>query len=106
MRRAPRAPGSPQERARLALGAVAPTPLFVPEVGAFLAEKEVTPENIFEAARIAQSAAQPINDMRGTAAQRKHLSMILARRALSGAVERAVQGAAVADNNGHNHPVI
>lgn len=75
--------------ARIALGAVAPTPLFVPEAGAFLAGKPVTAENIFEATRIAQSAAQPISDMRGTADQRRHLLKVLVRRALNEAVRRA-----------------
>ncbi len=75
--------------ARVALGAVAPTPLFVPEAGEYLVGKEATPENIFEAARIAQSAARPISDMRGTADQRRHLAFVLARRTLTGAVARA-----------------
>lgn len=86
--------------ALVALGAVAPTPLLVSEAGAFLAGKEVSPENIFEAARIAQAAARPIRDMRGTVEQRKHLSLILARRAITGAVERAREGS-LAGGNGH-----
>lgn len=75
--------------ARIALGAVAPTPLLVEESGAFLAGKEVTPDNLQEAARIAQAAARPISDLRSTAEHRKHLCAVLTRRALEGAVERA-----------------
>jgi carbon-monoxide dehydrogenase medium subunit len=75
--------------ARIALGAVAPTPLFVEEAGAFLAEKEITQENLREAARIAQAAARPISDLRGTAEHRKHLCAVLTRRALEKAIERA-----------------
>lgn len=75
--------------ARVALGAVAPTPLYVAEAGDFLAGRAVSAENLLEAARIAQSAARPIDDMRGTVAQRSHLALILTRRALTGAVERA-----------------
>lgn len=75
--------------ARIALGAVAPTPLFVQEAGDWMAGKPATAETIFEAARMAQAAARPINDMRGTIAQRKHLSLIFTKRALTGAVERA-----------------
>ena len=75
--------------ARIALGAVAPTPLFVEEAGAFLAGKEITPENIREAAKIAQAAARPISDLRGTAEYRKHLGEVLTRRALEKAIERA-----------------
>ncbi len=83
--------------ARVALGAVAPTPLFVAEAGEFLAGKPVTPETIEEAARIAQSAARPISDMRGTAAQRKQLALVLTRRVLTGAVRRAQ----APSSNGH-----
>ena len=75
--------------ARVALGAVAPTPLFVEEAGAFLAGKEITPENIQEAAGIAQAAARPISDLRGTTEHRKHLCAVLTRRALEKAIERA-----------------
>jgi CO/xanthine dehydrogenase FAD-binding subunit len=75
--------------ARIALGAVAPTPLFVEEAGMFLAGKEITPENIQEASRIAQTAARPISDLRGTAEHRKHLCAVLTRRALEKAIERA-----------------
>ena len=75
--------------ARIALGAVAPTPLFVEEAGAFLAGKEFTQENLREAARIAQAAARPISDLRGTAEHRKHLCAVLTRRALEKAIERA-----------------
>ena len=75
--------------ARIALGAVAPTPLFVEEAGAFLAGKEITPENIQEAARIAQASARPISDLRGTAEFRKHLCAVLTQRALVKAIERA-----------------
>jgi carbon-monoxide dehydrogenase medium subunit len=75
--------------ARIALGAVAPTPLFVEEAGSFLAGKEVTPENIQEAAKIAQAAARPISDLRGTAEHRRHLCAVLTKRALEKAIERA-----------------
>jgi len=77
------------QSARIALGAVAPTPLFVEEAGTYLAGKEITPENIQEAARIAQAAARPISDLRGTAEYRKHLCAVLTRRALEKAIERA-----------------
>jgi carbon-monoxide dehydrogenase medium subunit len=75
--------------ARIALGAVAPTPLFVEEAGAFLAGKEISEENIRETAMIAQAAARPISDLRGTAEHRKQLCGVLTRRALEKAIERA-----------------
>ncbi len=75
--------------ARVALAAVAPTPLLVSEAGEFLAGRVVSESVIREAASIAQAAAKPISDMRGTAEQRRRLAQVLARRALNAAVERA-----------------
>ena len=74
---------------RIALGAVAPTPLFAEEAGTFLAGKVITRENIQKAASLAQSAARPISDLRGTAEHRRHLCAVLALRALETAIERA-----------------
>jgi CO/xanthine dehydrogenase FAD-binding subunit len=87
--------------ARVALGAVAPTPLLVREVGEFLSGKAASAENIFAAAQLAQAAARPISDMRGTAEQRRHLSLILAKRAMTGAVERASSRVSGQGGNGH-----
>ena len=75
--------------ARIALGAVAPTPLFVREATDYLLNRKITPQAILEAASIAQAACRPITDLRGTAAQRRHLVGVLTRRALEKAVQRA-----------------
>lgn len=80
--------------ARIALGAVAPVPLFVAEAGQALVGRRVSDEAIREAAHLAQAAARPISDMRGTVAQRKHLAGVLVQRALWKAVERARDGVA------------
>lgn len=77
------------EQARVALGAVAPTPLLVAEAGEYLAGKPVSEDVVDEAARLAKEAARPIDDMRGSVRQRKHLSAVLTRRALWKAIERA-----------------
>ena len=76
-------------KARIAIGAVAPIPLFVPEAGAALIGKEATAEAIEEAAQLAKAAAKPISDMRGTAEHRKHLTYVMTKRALEKAIERA-----------------
>jgi CO/xanthine dehydrogenase FAD-binding subunit len=78
--------------ARIALGAVGPTPIFAETAGAFLKGKEPSEASFAEAARLAQEAARPITDMRGTEAQRRHLVGVLTRRALRGALERAKGG--------------
>lgn len=78
--------------ARIALGAVAPTPLLVSEAGAALAGAALNEAQIDKAAALAQSAARPISDMRGDAEYRKHLVGVLTRRALKMALERAKGG--------------
>jgi carbon-monoxide dehydrogenase medium subunit len=75
--------------ARVALASVAPTPLFVKEAGDALAGKPATEESVRIASALAQDAASPITDMRGTKEYRKHLCEVLTRRALLTAIERA-----------------
>jgi CO/xanthine dehydrogenase FAD-binding subunit len=80
--------------ARLALAAVAPTPLFVPEVGEYLAGRAIgepaqAQAALEGAAALARQAARPINDLRGSAAQRRQLVEVLSRRALERAIRRA-----------------
>jgi len=75
--------------ARIALAAVAPTPLLIEAAGASLIGKSPTEETFAEAAKIAQQAARPITDIRGTEAQRRHLVDVLVKRALRGAIGRA-----------------
>ena len=74
---------------RIALGAVAPTPLLASAAGDFLSGKAITRENVKEAARMAQEIAKPITDLRGTAEHRKHLVAVLVERTLDKAIERA-----------------
>ena len=83
------ADGSKFESARIAVGAVAPTPLFVKEAGAALAGQPVGEQAIAAAAEAAFAAAKPITDMRGSIAQRKHLARVLTARVINKAVERA-----------------
>ena len=76
--------------ARIALAAVAPTPLFAEEASALLTDRDISDGAIDEACRAAQEIARPITDMRGTAAQRTHLVGVLTRRALKGAIQRVL----------------
>jgi CO/xanthine dehydrogenase FAD-binding subunit len=75
--------------ARIALAAVAPTPLLVDAAGASLVGKAPNEDAFAEAARLAQETARPVTDVRGTEPQRRHLVGVLVRRALRGAVRRA-----------------
>lgn len=84
--------------ARLALGAVAPTTLFVEPAGAALVGQPATDQSFGAAAEAAREAAKPIDDMRGTIAHRKQLSYVLAKRALAGALARAK---GMETDNGH-----
>ena len=75
--------------ARIALGAVAPTPLYVEAAGAALVGQTAGEEAYEAAAAHSVAAASPITDMRGTIEYRQHLSGVLTKRALRGAVARA-----------------
>ena len=77
------------KEARVALSAVAPTPLFVKEAGDAIASKPANDETIAIASGIARDAARPITDMRGTVEFRQHLCEVLTRRALNTAIARA-----------------
>ena len=75
--------------ARIALAAVAPTPLYVEAAGAALSGQPVSDEAIAAAADAAREAATPIDDMRGTVEFRKHISGVLTDRVIREAVARA-----------------
>lgn len=76
-------------KARISIGAVAPTPLFVEAAGQALEGQLVSEETMAKAAAIARDAATPITDMRGTIEHRKQLVEVLTRRTLAAAVARA-----------------
>ena len=74
---------------RVALAAVAPTPLLVEAASSLLADSKVSDETFERVAAAAQEAARPISDMRGSAGQRRHLVGVLTRRVLHRAIDRA-----------------
>jgi CO/xanthine dehydrogenase FAD-binding subunit len=77
--------------ARIALGAVGPTPIFAAEASKSLIGKKLDDAAVENAGRLAISVATPIDDMRGTAEFRRHVVGVLTRRALVIAADRARQ---------------
>jgi CO/xanthine dehydrogenase FAD-binding subunit len=75
--------------ARIVLGAVAPGPKLVESAGAQLVGQRVDEDAFRSAAEAAMQAAEPISDVRGSAHFRRELVGVLARRALSTALDRA-----------------
>jgi carbon-monoxide dehydrogenase medium subunit len=75
--------------ARIALGAVAPTPLFASRTSALLEGKEPDPEIFAAVARGAGEESRPICDVRGSDEYRRVIVETLARRALEEAAARA-----------------
>jgi len=74
--------------ARIALGAVAPTPILAPQAAAALVGP-LDERAIERAVALVRAAAQPISDMRGTADYRRQVVGVLARRAILNAAARA-----------------
>ncbi len=81
--------GNRIQKGIVSLGAVAPVPLLVEEAGAALAGQDISDALFARIGQIAEEAARPISDMRGTIPQRKHLAGVLTRRALQKAIDRA-----------------
>ena len=74
---------------RIALGAVAPTPLLADEASALLVGHEPTPELLEAVAEATAGAAQPIDDVRASADYRRHLVRTLVGKAVRVAFEAA-----------------
>lgn len=79
--------GSRWCEARIALGAVAPTPVRATKAESLLRGRHVTEGMIEEAANLAAEAALPISDMRGSANYRRELVRVLTRRTLEKAMD-------------------
>jgi carbon-monoxide dehydrogenase medium subunit len=74
--------------ARIALGAVAPTPIRTRNCEDLLTNQIVTRSLINEVSEKASSEAKPISDVRGTSEYRKELVKVLTRRTLENTMER------------------
>lgn len=77
--------------ARIALGAVGPTPLLAEEAATAIVGQPVSEDTLNKAAAEASAIARPIDDMRGTKEFRVHVTGVLTRRVLEAAVDRARQ---------------
>jgi carbon-monoxide dehydrogenase medium subunit len=77
------------KKARIALAAVAPTPVHATAAERALEGQALTAQKIEEAATLAVEAARPISDQRGSAEFRRHLVRVLTRRTLTTALARA-----------------
>jgi len=75
--------------ARVAIGAVAPTALLVPEAAKALVGSSLDAASLKRAAEAASTAARPIGDKRGTAGYRRTVAGVLTRRAAAMAAGRA-----------------
>ncbi len=73
---------SPIASARITLGSVAPTIIAAPEAEQSLVGQTLDGAAIDRAARLAASAARPIDDIRGTAEYRREMVRVLVARAL------------------------
>jgi len=78
-------------KARIALAAVAPTPIRATAAEQALEGQPLTTPQIARAAQLAAEAARPISDQRGSADFRRHLVAVLTRRTLTTALERAAE---------------
>lgn len=74
--------------ARLALGAVASTPMLVPAIEGFLVGGSLGDDDLANMGAVAGKAADPISDIRGSAEHRRELVEKLCVRALKVARER------------------
>ena len=68
--------------ASVALGSVAPTPLKLPEVEAYLTGKALTDEVILEASEMVGNGIKPITDIRASAEYRKEAAKGMAMEAI------------------------
>lgn len=77
------------EAARIALGAVAPTPIRATKAEESLAGKPATADSFAAAAEVAAGECDPISDVRGSAEFRLHLVRVMTERMLVEAARRA-----------------
>ena len=75
--------GDVVQKAKITLGAVAPTIIHALDAEAFLVGKKLNSAAIQEAAQLAEKAAKPISDLRASDAYRRHMVEVLVENALT-----------------------
>ncbi|MEE8354455.1 MAG: xanthine dehydrogenase family protein subunit M [Candidatus Bathyarchaeia archaeon] len=78
--------------ARIALGAIAATPIRLPAVEATYKGRELTPEAIEESSRACYALVSPVDDVRASAEYRREMACVLVKRAIVKAHARAGGG--------------
>ncbi|MGI9293326.1 MAG: FAD binding domain-containing protein, partial [Pseudomonadales bacterium] len=79
------------QAARVALGAVSPTPLLVDGASAALLNASFDEQSLARAAAATSAACNPINDKRGTIEYRTQITAVIFKRTAAIALERARQ---------------
>jgi carbon-monoxide dehydrogenase medium subunit len=74
---------------RIALGAVAPTPIRAKKAEEILRGKKLDQELLEKCGQTAAGEASPIDDIRGSADYRRELLAVLTKRAITQAIEQA-----------------
>ena len=72
--------------ARIALGAVATTPILAPDAGAYLIGKKLTDEVLENCGVIAMNSCRPISDVRASAEYRRDMVRVVTKRAIRKAI--------------------
>jgi carbon-monoxide dehydrogenase medium subunit len=70
-------------RSRIALGAVAPTPILAKESSSKLSGSPITQETVEQVSRLARDESKPICDVRASAEYRRHLVYVLTKRCIN-----------------------
>ena len=78
------------KKARVAIGAAAPTVIRVPEAESILHGKKINDQLLAEVIEVVSTTCNPINDKRGTVEYRRQVAGVLAKRVILLAEKRAL----------------
>lgn len=78
-------------QARVGLGSVAPVPVRARKLEAALKGNKLTPQFLKEACAVVKEEVEPLDDFRGSAAYKRDMAAVIARRTLEQALGRAAR---------------